>query len=200
MGLSKEIVRNGKEFEETLKKWRKAKRHNDDRSTRRGLQSDLAEWKKEWKQCWKSQKRALTLDPDYGVIKLRYDMAKKSLKRALDRIETRKEERKRYARAKNNEENATEHNSASMNPSSDHESTSGESSEESGTDVEVRYDGGIRLRYREPEAGRARSKKRVRQISRQSTDYHSYVSTSDEDSEKENSRAEEYKIRSQHAR
>ena len=58
------------------------------------------------------------------MIKLRYDMAKKSLKRALDRIETRKEERKHYTRARNDEEEATEHNDASMNPSSAHERTS----------------------------------------------------------------------------
>ena len=88
-----DIVQGGQGFEETLKKWRKAKRHNDDRNTRQGLHSDLVEWKREWKQCWKTHKKEFTLSPDYGVIKLRYDMAKRNLKGALNRVNTRKGER-----------------------------------------------------------------------------------------------------------
>ena len=196
----KEILRDGKEFEETFKKWRKAKQHNDAHSTQQNLQSNLAEWKKGWTRCWNSQKGALTLDPDYGVIKLRYCMAKNSLRGALDRIEVRKEEKRRYEEKINNKRRTTERNYTDLTPSSGRESTSGESSEESGTDVDVQGGGGLMPKYRGPERDETELKKRAGQSSRRSTDYHSYGSTSGDDSENENSRANKYKAYSRNAR
>ena len=196
----REILRDGKEFEETFKKWRKTRQHNDAHSTRQNLQSSLAEWKKGWTRGWNSQKGALTLDPDYGVIKLRYCMAKNSLRGALARIEVRKEEKRRYEEKINNKRRTTERNYTDLTPSSGRESTSGESSEESGTDVDVQGGGELMPKYRGPERDETELKKRAGQSSRRSTDYHSYGSTSGDDSENENSRANKYKAYSRNAR
>ncbi len=77
-GAMNEIIRDGRGFHETFKKWAKTKWHDDDRSTRQSLKGDLDEWKGKWTQFWQNNKRTFTLRPDYGVIKLRYDMAQQN--------------------------------------------------------------------------------------------------------------------------
>jgi hypothetical protein len=87
-----EIIRDGRGFHETFRKWAETKRHDDDRSARQGLKGDLDEWKRRWMQFWQTHKRAFILRPDYGVIKLQYDMAQQNLRTALNKIDTRDEE------------------------------------------------------------------------------------------------------------
>ena len=63
------------------------KRHDDDREEQRELRNNLNRLQTNWSQFWDENMEVLLQKPNYGIIKLRYDIAQRKLGAAVSMVE-----------------------------------------------------------------------------------------------------------------